>query len=342
MTADSPEPAHRAAAARFWQWWASACSRIEDACAAGSLTELADEVTAQVHALDPALQWEVGADDLAVHAFCVSGAGDPTLRALAQRVIAVGPGDDATWAFHPVRLPRPGAIDQQLKYAGEDLSLAEMRFSIQIDDEREVLDLMVFHPGFEVLDERARLTVAFLVIDGILGEDGVERWIGTVEVAAEPLADGLPAQALAEAADGLADRQAEPTWCLMSGTDGDGRSVFILARRPLKRVEAPTFDLHAAVMMIGYETNDSGLPTTEALEQLTSLEDGLAAALDGDGLVAAHVTVAGRRTTHIYCDQFGPSPGLISAWSSTLVDDRIDAVVAFDLDPGWEAVKSFR
>ena len=326
----------------FWGWWAEARPRVEAELAEGRIDRMADELTARARALDERMQWEITRSDDAVWALCLSGAGDPRVRILAERVVRAGPGDDAMWSYHAVRLPHPGTIDGQLlELAGHEVKLGDARFSIHIDDERQVLDITAYHPAFATLDRAEQGTVAFLIIEGILGEDGVERWIGMVELTAEDPADGLPPEALAEAADGLADRHTEPSWCLMSGSGDGGQPLFVMARRPLKRVEAPLFDLHAVVMLIGYEVDDAGLPTKEALEQLTSLEDGLAAALDGDAVVVAHVTVSGRRTTHLYCDQFGPAPGLISTWTATLAGDGVEAVVSFDLDPAWDEVRAF-
>ena len=49
-----------------------------------------------------------------------------------------------------------------------------------------------------------RTTATFLALDGALGEDGVERWMGSVEAAADAPAGARPIAELRAATDALA------------------------------------------------------------------------------------------------------------------------------------------
>jgi hypothetical protein len=67
----------------------------------------------------------------------------------------------------------------------------ELVVAFEVDDCRERIDGTYAHPRFQELsDERARM-VLFLMLDGVFGEDGVERWLGSIEVTRERLDNPL-------------------------------------------------------------------------------------------------------------------------------------------------------
>jgi len=182
--------------------------------------------------------------------------------------------------------------------------------------------------------------VAFLVLDWLLGEDGVERWVGVVSSGAEPPGDTLPPAALPEIVAGLAARDTEPTWAVLQGTDDEGRPAMAMARNPLKRIEWPLFDLHGALTVTFMGATPEGMPQPAALERLRELEDDLDRMLGGDAVLAAHQTSGGRRTFHLFCDRYGPVPGLVGAWLAEHPAERMR--VEWDVDGTWDALRPFR
>jgi hypothetical protein len=217
------------------------------------------------------------------------------------------------------------------------LELGETRVGIHIDDDREVVDVQLHHPVFAEMPEEARSQVTFLVLDWLLGEDGVERWLGHIESVADAPTDSLPADALVEIVDGLAARREEIRWALLEG-ERDGAVVLVSARRPLKWIEQPLFDQHIAIEFPYTERNPAGLPERPALERLRSAEDDLLADLGDAAILAAHETTNGLRTFHFYADSQDPSASeCIAKWATQhpTVNVRITA------DPGWTAVRPF-
>jgi hypothetical protein len=125
--------ADRARAAAFWSWWESSRSGVEAAVATGEWGDLAAEVSDHVEAVHPGLQWEVRPGRSSAHALCISGGGDPALRALTQRIVDASPPADADWEYHPVRLPHAGPVDAlRLGLGAADLALADVRFGIEV------------------------------------------------------------------------------------------------------------------------------------------------------------------------------------------------------------------
>ena len=53
------------------------------------------------------------------------------------------------------------------------LNPAASRLRLSVDEQRQVVDVGFFHPAFRKLPEYTRLQLAFIVLDGLLGEDGV-------------------------------------------------------------------------------------------------------------------------------------------------------------------------
>ena len=61
-------------------------------------------------------------------------------------------------------------------------SSTDVRFGVEVDQEKEVVDVVVGHPNFGD-DEDINSQVAFIFLDEALGEIGTEMWIGKIELA---------------------------------------------------------------------------------------------------------------------------------------------------------------
>lgn len=326
--------------ANFWEWWGPARSRVEAAIASGEYGTLPDEIGAHVEAIDSGLEWELGAGQQAKHVLCVTPAGNPALRAVAERWRIAGLAPDATWEYAAARAPDPSAARQILDFEGTRLTLADTRAGISVDDDRQVLDVVVYHPQFASMSHQARGSVAYLVLDWLLGEDGVERWIGTVDTLEDEPSASVPIDAVHEILEGLQARHPEPKWAVLGATGPDGRRVLAVARRPLKRVEYPLFDLHGELALRFDDQTPEGLPAPGALEHLRAFEDKLVAVCGDELLLAAHQTHAGTRIFHVYCDS--------QARGRSVVDDLLagrqwpGARVDWRMDPSWDAIRPFR
>lgn len=329
------------AIAAFWAWWPSVRPRLEVAIETGEYGDLGAEVTERVQAIDPGLAWELSAGRQAQHSLCVTPEGNATLRATSERWFLAAPPADATWEFAAARQPMPNALSHRFELGGREVDLARLVVAIAVDDDRQVVDVAVHHPDFAAMDDRAKGTVSFLALDWLLGEDGVERWVGVVNPADDTPPDAIPMSALPGVVEALEARHVEPTWAILQATNQAGQPVLVVARRPLKRIERPLFDLHGAIRLpFTEQQTPAGLPDALALDRLRAFEEALVVAVPEElAIVAAHVTQQGSRVLHLYCDAEGPARAAVEAYVGS---SGVEATLAWDLDPAWGAIRPFQ
>ena len=151
------------------------------------------------------MAWELQPGSQAAHAFCLSPEGNPELRQVALRWLERAPTPDATWEYHASKQPAKSLMT--LVTDGGQFDLEEMRASAAWDETRRLVDVRLWHPRFPEVPEAVRLQAAFLFLDHLLGEDGVERWIGAIELFDGPTGGRTPAELKAE----VERHAAEPT-----------------------------------------------------------------------------------------------------------------------------------
>ncbi len=164
----------------FWTWWSTAKEPLAEAIKSRKLDAWVGPISDHVHAIDPGLAWELGPGVKSAHHFCVSSEGDSRLRITAERWLARAPAPDALWEYYPARQASRGDRKLALRLGGVELSYADLRFGFERDTNRRRLHVALFHEKFRDLSEDDRRRALFLFLDDLLGEDGVERWIGRV------------------------------------------------------------------------------------------------------------------------------------------------------------------
>ena len=187
------------------------------------------------------------------------------------------------------------------------------------------------------MTDKSPLQVSFLVIDWVLGEDGVERWVGDVETTGIGGTATASASDLEAAVNEMAAQARPEKWVLMAGTTRGGVRIVVRARRPLHWLDHPIFDLHTEVRLAYEDKREDGLPTVASLDLLRGIEDDISAALGIRGILVAHETVAGTRLLHYYSDsedQNGRDTIETAARAA-------GGVTRHDADPGWKQVRQF-
>lgn len=321
----------------FWGWWPSTGRAAAEAGIGGAGFEgFTVEMDTRVNAMHPDLAWELAPGARAEHALVVTSAGVPELRRLAERWYQQAPAVSSMWEYHPARQASPSSLKAVLELGGQKLRLAELTFDLHIDNDRDVIDTVVFHPAFATMPSGARTQVGFLGLDWALGEDGVTRWIGAFETSDTRPSTGIPADGLIETVEALAGRAGQSRWVLLRG-EREGAVVFASLAVPAKWVDHPLMDLHVAVTLPFADQTPQGLPSPGALDQLRALEDELTDRLKTRALLVAHETTRGFRTLHLYADSD----------DQAVVKQMRDAVVGWpgatvnsDLDAGWRAIRS--
>jgi len=322
------------AIAAFWSWWSAANPRIGPAIKSGPRPDLVEEITGHVHAIDPGLGWEVGSGQRAEHSLCVTPQGKPELRSVTERWVRAGPPADAVWEYHPARPASLDAFGATLEIDGQQLDPGQTRLLLSVDEERQLIDVGVFHPTLRKLRKRTRPTVAFLVMDWLLGEDGVERWVGGIDVHVREPSGTVAAESLPEIVQALADRHPEPTWAVLQGFDRNRAPLLAVVRRPLKRIDWPLFDLHVC-LTLGFAGRDA----PDALEDLEDLQNSLEDLLGDQAVLVVRETRSDHRNLHLYCDSEGKVPDMLESWRS---DQRLPVGVVWERDPMWGAVRQFQ
>ena len=320
----------------FWKWWASAGRAAAEAGIDGAGFEgFTGQMTARVNAMHSDLAWELAPGARAEHALVVTAAGDPALRRLAERWYQHAPAVSAVWEYHPARQASLSSLAAVLEIGGQRLSLDELMFDLHVDNDRDVIDTVVFHPSFARMPSDARNQAGFLALDWALGEDGVTRWIGGFETSGTRPPAGVPADGLIETVGALADRAGHPRWVLLRG-EREGAVVLATLAVPAKWVDHPLMDLHMAVTLPFAGQTPEGLPGPGSLDQLRALEDELTDRLEPRALLVAHETTRGVRTLHLYADS---DDSAVTEQARDAVAGWPGAAVNSTLDAGWRAIR---
>jgi hypothetical protein len=328
---------------RFWSWWrAQGGQETAQAIAEGDSARMIGLLTGRLHAIDSGRAWELGPGTESEHILVVSPEGDPALRGVARRWRRAAPDVDKVWAYADSRPPASDPAGIILTVADTEIDVASALALARVSGAH--LDVAVFHPAFVAMSDQERRLATFLLLDTVLGEVGVETWIGTIDVAAEPPFDPVPLTGLRSVVRELTarftDDQGEPVWVLIQGTSSDGAQVLASAQIPLRPVSAPQFDTYAGLTVPFADRTPEGLPAEGSLTSLRRFEEHVNARLDGSGRIVGHETHQGIRVLHCYLD--GTTPALEQLRVAVAGWDQGSVSIVTDSDPAWEHVRHLR
>lgn len=328
-----------AAVGAFWRWWSVAgAGLVTAAVMTGAYGDLPEMISAMVMAVHPELRWETGPGTRSRHRLCVSGCGDPRLRVLAERWRRAAPPPTEIWEFAAAREPQSGMLTGTVEGLEQPVDLGRARVAVDWDERRALAELTVFHPAFTSMSTNDCRRAGRLLVDWLLGEDDVQRWVGAIHVAPADPRDSQPAAVVPEFFQAVATRTPAPRWTMREAKTSSGHRVIVCALRPLRWVDHPLLDLHTAVR-IGYRrTGDDGLPDGEALIRLLQLEQDLDSLVGPRGRLVASETSNGLRVLHYYSDSEDQN-GRDSF--DRFARARQDVQVAHTYDPGWGRVRKF-
>ena len=323
----------------FWAWWPGHGDQIAAAIAAGKYDDrLIADISRGVRAIHPAMAWELSPGHAARHAFCISPEGSAGLRQVALRWAEAAPPADDLWEFHPSR--QAASSLSSLAVGPTTFDFASMRAIASWDDQRQRVDVRLWHPGFDGAPQQVRLQVAFLFLDNLLGEDDVERWVGQIDILEAPTGGQTPAELKAEVerrSDESAGSQ-DAHWVLGSRQRPDGTTEIIVADGALKRIDHPFADHHATIAVhLGVDR----MPNDAEAEILNAEEDDLQARLDGAAIYVGRTTAAGVRTLHYVTGMPDGMRPAIDAWAASLPDSVVEGLPArrikanFQPDMDW-------
>jgi hypothetical protein len=322
---------------RFWEWWETARDRVLRAIEVDREfgEDLIAEIASHVDAIGD-FDWELAPGNTAKHAFCLSAKGDPEARLVTELWRQRGPAADATWEYFAARQPGQGS---QIVLEDVELDRDALMVALEIDQGRERIDANYFHPRFAELPEDMHATALYLLLDGALGEDGVERWLGHIGVTAKLPENAVP---FAELVDALTDLQRESTgerFVVLQGKAETGEPVFVTCNQALKRIDHLLHTMHVIVDLAIVDPNEHGLTTPADAERLNQLEDELGHALGGLVAYFGRETRPGHRIIHYYAPEDSAAQAIIERWAAQHPERR--PAVEWIRDPTWEFAKRY-
>lgn len=166
----------------FWRWFAREADGIARLQESRDTRSVAALIAPRVEAIHPKLGWEVGPGKQRRSFLTITPNADRKLRPLTEEIVRRAPGLP-DWEFYAARQPRPAPPEINVSNPPVRVTTTGWRFSAEEDAVAGVIHLVVVDPALARLDEQARGYALFIYLDAVLGEDGVERWIGQLDVA---------------------------------------------------------------------------------------------------------------------------------------------------------------
>ena len=316
----------REAIAAFWKAWPGLRKRLRSELMEGAYGEGTEELTELVEAIDPALEWDLVPGRSAVYALCLSPAADPGLRSLTETWRLAGPSPDRVWEYHPARI----AVEPASVLVGDfSIDPAEVTVVVEPDSSTEELDLTVGHPDFGRMDESLQLLVVFRLLDDLLGEDGAEFWIGSVDVVPHRLPWGMPFFDLVQQVEDLASSATGRKWEMIPRDDPDLGESQVFVNRALKRLHY--LDL-VEMVMVSIETS------TPDDQVVRKVEKDLASMLQTEGVIVAHQIFDTFTVLYAYADPEAADEvnEMSEQWGPEVYEVYIES------DPGWNTYEELR
>lgn len=181
----------------FWVWFQEVAPRFYATIEEGKCADLTDETSAKVNELLPRFGWVYGPGAGGKgHSFTLTGDGNIHRQLLALQWLSQAPTISG-WTFHAAR--QPGEIK------GHVIEMHDLRFDPKeiwvtpaVDAENEKIDLTIWHPAWERLEDRQKYSITFIFLDEVLGEYGTGWWIGEIKLSKDKLSQSFPLIELAD------------------------------------------------------------------------------------------------------------------------------------------------
>ena len=194
---------------------------------------------------------------------------------------------------------------------------------------RQRLDVHLWHPATADAPQGVAVQAAYLFLDNLLGEDDVERWVGTIDLLDAPTNGRTPDELRAEVARRAA-AGSEASWTLAEVTGGD--VGIVLANTALKPIDYP---FHAYHVLVTVDRGLEQLSRSPELQELDTAEDRLVDSMTTAGAVyAGHITDRRRRRIHFMAVDAERAKGIAGEWAG--IESRFGPKVEVKSDPGWE------
>jgi hypothetical protein len=162
----------------FWKWFQSNEDTLFNV--EKNREQTFDKLGAEMHKLNPSLTFEFGPIEDGKREFVISADGIKEAFPQVEALYAAAPSLPR-WKFVKLR-PRRKPMD--VNYEG--ISVRAASVTVQLVRNGQLADLIVFIPNYSEKNRKAYMAIAFLLLDGALGEHDVETRVGQIKVEAAP------------------------------------------------------------------------------------------------------------------------------------------------------------
>ena len=197
---------------KFWGWYPTVADRYATMFDEGRAEELLPEFNKQMDKLLPGLSWGFGPGENGGHSFTITGEGQIIPQLLAEFWLS-NAVEIPRWVFYGARQPVAAERleDMAIRLGDEaEVDVNDFVLRTSVDEEAEKIDIVVWHPAYEHLDEELHLQILFLFLDEALGEFGTQTWIGNIEV--EPVSTGGDTCSLRQLPEVIGVVRSEQQW----------------------------------------------------------------------------------------------------------------------------------
>jgi hypothetical protein len=284
----------------FWDWFRARADQVRD-----DPRRHAPEISDMLGRLDEELGWEMGhPGGGAVWDFIVR-TEDPAFRIAAHEVIASAPALEG-WRFLEWRPPHASEKMTVKLAKGRAFTVGKLTASIEADPKYPVVHLVLSSPEFGAEPQDDERYAGYLMLDAILGEQGVEDAVETIGFRPEPEGPVAAMNLKAEVERLLRDLRGRPgkvsdDWALMQG-EIEGKPVIARVNLDpdLSKMASHPWRVDVAVGLKAPDEN--GFPAAGELSVLQVLDDRITAHVAARTPAVSWMTrtTGGVRTTSHY------------------------------------------
>lgn len=162
----------------FWKWFQSNEDMLFNV--ERNREQTFDKLGAEMHKINPSLTFEFGPIEDGKRELVISADGIKEAFPQVEALYAAAPSLPR-WKFVKFR---PRRMPMDVNYEG--ISVQAKLVRVQLVRDGQLADLTVFIPNYSEADHKAYSAIAFLLLDGALGEHDVETRVGQIKVEAAP------------------------------------------------------------------------------------------------------------------------------------------------------------
>ncbi|MFT5527544.1 MAG: hypothetical protein ACI9G1_000554 [Pirellulaceae bacterium] len=191
------EKTYRQRVLEFWEWFPTVAERFGAMLREQESDEIVPEISAKMEPLLPSLSWVLGGTEDAF-SFTLTGQGQVAKQLLTEFWLSQS-YELPNWTFYSSRQPTP---IEELKDFGislgseQQVNVENLLIRTAVDEEAELIDITVWHPAFDNLDEEHHHPILFILLDEAFGEFGTQMYLGNVTI--EPITEGADTRRLTD------------------------------------------------------------------------------------------------------------------------------------------------